>query len=71
MLDSLKLKGKIIEKGFTIEKVAENIGMNKSTMSRKLNNNSDFTIKQADALVKLLDLNLDEAMSIFFNQFIA
>lgn len=72
MVNVLMLKGKIIEKGFTLEKVAENIGIDRSTMSRKLGNSGeDFTIKQADGIVTLLGLTPTEATSIFFSQFIA
>lgn len=72
MVNVLMLKGKIIEKGFTLEKVAENIGIDRSTMSRKLGNaGEDFTIKQADDIVTLLGLTPTEATSIFFSQFIA
>ena len=66
------LKGKVVERGLTLEKVAENLGIDRSTMSRKLGNGGgDFTIKQADGIVNLLNLTSDEATSIFFNQFIA
>lgn len=41
-----KLKGAIKEKRLTPEKVAESIGIDKSTMYRKLSNGGeDFTIK--------------------------
>lgn len=66
------LKGKVVEKGYTLEKVAENIGIDRSTMSRKLGNaGEDFTIKQADDIVNLLGLTPAEATSIFFSQFVA
>lgn len=72
MVNVQMLKGKVIEKGYTLEKVAENIGIDRSTMSRKLGNNGeDFTIKQADAIVTFLKLTSSEATSIFFNQFVA
>lgn len=72
MVNVPMLKGKVIEKGFTLEKVAENIGIDRSTMSRKLGNSGeDFTIKQADDIVTLLGLTPTEATSIFFSQFIA
>ena len=72
MVNVPMLKGKVVEKGFTLEKVAEKIGIDRSTMSRKLSNSGeDFTIKQADALVNLLELTSSEATAIFFNQFVA
>lgn len=72
MVNVPMLKGKVIEKGYTLEKVAENIGIDRSTMSRKLGNSGeDFTIKQADDIVSLLGLTPTEATSIFFSQFVA
>ena len=64
-----KLKGAIKEKRLTPEKVAESIGIDKSTMYRKLSNGGeDFTIKQADAITQILGLTGDEAQAIFFSQ---
>lgn len=72
MVNTAKLRGKIVENGLTLEKVARAINLDKSTISRKMNKNGDdFTIKQADDLVKLLHLTAEEATSIFFNQFVA
>lgn len=72
MVNSAKLRGKIVENGLTLEKVAKAINLNKSTISRKLSKNGDdFTIKQADDIVSLLNLTADEATAIFFSQFVA
>ena len=67
-----KLKGAIKEKRLTPEKVAESIGIDKSTMYRKLSNGGDdFTIRQADAITRVLGLSAKEAQAIFFSQFVA
>ncbi|MBK6089671.1 helix-turn-helix domain-containing protein [Ruminococcus difficilis] len=67
-----KLKGKIKEKRLTPEKLADAIGIDKSTMYRKLNNGGDeFTIGQADKIAKVLSLDAGEAQAIFFSQFVA
>lgn len=67
-----KLKGAIKEKRMSPEKVAELIGIDKSTMYRKLNNGGDeFTIKQADSISQVLGLTAEEAQAIFFSQFVA
>lgn len=66
-----KLKGAIKEKRLTPEKVAESIGIDKSTMYRKLSNGGDdFTIRQADAITRVLGLSAKEAQAIFFSQFV-
>ena len=67
-----KLKGAIKEKRLSPEKVAEIIGIDKSTMYRKLNNGGDeFTIKQADIISQTLGLSAEEAQAIFFSQYVA
>lgn len=72
MLNVQMFKGKVVEKGLTLGAVANAINIDRSTMSRKLSNDGDeFTIKQVDELVKLLSLSSEEAMAIFFSQFVA
>ncbi len=67
-----KLKGAIVEHRLTVEAVANKIGIDKTTMYRKMaNNGEDFTIKQADAISNLLSLSGKEAQAIFFSQFVA
>lgn len=72
MVNVNKLKGKIVEKGFNITELAKKIGIDPSTLYRKLGNNGTaLTIKEADMIVKSLNLTLAEANSIFFSQFVA
>lgn len=72
MVNVNKLKGKIVENGLTIERVAAEIGIDKATVYRKLNNSGEsFTIGQADKLVKVLSLNAEEAQAIFFSQLVS
>lgn len=67
MVNLNKLRGKIVENGYTIDSVAKKIGINKSTFYRKLNENGDnFSIREASAIVELLNLSAAEATSIFF-----
>lgn len=70
MLNSNKLKGKIIEKGMTVTKVAEMLGINPSTFYRKMKNNS-FEIGEVDIMVEKLSLSRKDANDIFFSQDVA
>ena len=70
VLDVQKLKGKIIEKGKSIEGVSTELGINPATFYRKLKNNS-FEIGEADKLVDILSLTGEEASAIFFSQLVA
>ena len=63
-----KLLSKIKEKKVTIADVANAIGMDKSTLYRKINNDvaCGITIKEANRIVSFLELSKEEASSIFF-----
>ena len=72
MVNVNKLKGKIIEKGKTVDLVAKAIGVDVSTLYRKLQGNGDkITIKEADDIATYLVLNSSEATAIFFSQYVA
>lgn len=70
MLNVQKLKGKIVEKGKTVEDVSTELGINPSTFYRKLKNNS-FEIREADSIATILSLSGTEACAIFFSQYVA
>ncbi|MER2049868.1 MAG: helix-turn-helix domain-containing protein, partial [Solibacillus sp.] len=72
MVNVNKLKGQIVEKGFNIESLADSIGMDRSTFYRRLNNHGEtFSIREANLICNQLNLNKDEAMAIFFTNFVA
>ncbi len=72
MLNPLKLKGKIIEKGFTIASLADAMGIDKATLYRKISGDGrTMLIKDADAIATVLNLTRDEVNDIFFNQYVA
>lgn len=61
-----KLKGKIVEKGMNVETVAKRIGIERSSLYRKLNNFEKITIGEARKLKDVLELSDEEASAIFF-----
>lgn len=72
MVNINKLKGKIVENGVTLEKLAAEIGMDRATMYRKIKaGGENFSIKEADLIVKSLRLNKEDAVNIFFSQYVA
>ena len=70
MLDVQKLKGKIVEKGKSVEVLSAELGINQSTFYRKMKNNS-FEIREASKLITLLSLTFEEATAIFFSDIVA
>lgn len=60
-----KLKGKIVERGMNIEGLAEMIGIDRSSLYRKLNNSEKITIGEAVKMKDALEMSDDEAFDIF------
>lgn len=60
-----KLKAKIVERGLSVEKVAEAIGVDRSSLYRKLNNFDKITIGEARKMKEVLELTDKEASVIF------
>lgn len=67
-----KLRGKIVEQEMNVEKLAKAIGMDKSTLYRKLNSDGDtFTVREVNSICKALNLSKNEAFEIFFKYCVA
>lgn len=62
-----KLKGKIVEKNMNVEELANKIGMDRSSLYRKLNNGEKITIGEALKMKDALNMNDDEAYEIFLS----
>lgn len=72
MVNVNKLKAKLVESGMNVEELSERIGIDKSTLYRRLSADGDtFSIKEADKIIKELNLTKEEVNSIFFSQFVA
>lgn len=71
MVNVNKLRGKIVECELTIEKLADKINIDKTTIYRKLNGNGkNFTIEEADLIAEALNLDCAEVQAIFFSQYV-
>ena len=71
-LDINRLKGKIVERGMSVTDLASAIGINVSTLYRKMQNNGkSMQIGEANKIVEALHLSSDEALAIFFGSFVA
>lgn len=60
-----KLKGKIVENGMNVEALAEKIGVERSSLYRKLNSAEKITIGEAAKIKEALCLSDAEAYEIF------
>lgn len=71
MVNINKLKGKIVEQGMNVENLAREIGVDKSTLYRKLQKKGEtITIKEANLIRKALNLSGEEVIAIFFSDFL-
>lgn len=67
-----KLRGKIVEKGMNVEKLSSEMGIDRATVYRKLNNNGEsFTVREVRSIISILDLTTEEITSIFFSNTVA
>lgn len=72
MININKLKGKIVENGYTMRSFAREIGMSESTLSRRLSKGMcSISIGEATRMAKILHLKSDDVHSIFFADFVA
>ena len=63
-----KLKAKVVEKEMNIEMLAKKLGINQSSLYRKLNNAGEkITIGEAVKIKNILDIKDEEAIDIFLS----
>lgn len=60
-----KLKAKLVERGMNVETLADLIGIERSSLYRKLNNFEKITIGEALRIKQVLGLTDAEAIDIF------
>lgn len=62
------LKGTIISKGYTVEGFCKEAEFSKTSFYRKIEGVSEFTRKEIERIVSILQLCTDEIMAIFFTK---
>jgi plasmid maintenance system antidote protein VapI len=62
-----KLKGKLVERGVNVDTLAEYLGIERTTLYRKLNNFEKITIGEAIKIKAFLELPDHEAVEIFLS----
>jgi transcriptional regulator with XRE-family HTH domain len=63
-----KLLGKRVSLGYTQEKLAEAMGINKSTLNGKLSGKSSFTTAEIDKICEILSISNKEIGLYFFSK---
>ncbi len=68
MIDSKKLKGRIVEKDTTIQKLAPKTGYSAYTLGQMIANKVKMPLEVCCILKEELDINNDELVSFFYNK---
>lgn len=62
-----RLQDKIVEQNLTQDYIAQELGINKSTLYRKVKRGTNgFTIGEVGQIKSILELSTEETMDIFF-----
>lgn len=66
MVNSRKIKGRLVELGLTQKDVAEKIGVAQPTVNQKINNIRPMDLQEAEAIADLLKIGPREFVEYFF-----
>lgn len=66
MLNSLKLKAALVESGVSVNDAAAKMGLNPTTVYRKIAGRSEFTAAEMIELKKILHIDFCSFCNIFF-----
>lgn len=66
MVNTRKLRGKIIEKGFTYAAISDLLGISSCTFGKKMRNISEMTIAEAEQIISILNIPAQDALECFF-----
>ena len=72
MVNVNKLKGKLVELGWSVADLAREMEIDKATLYRKLRDNGKtMLVCEANEIIRILHLTKDEAVAIFFAENVA
>ena len=66
MVNTNKLRGKIVERGLTFGKLAQMVGVSPSTLGRKIRNDSAMTLEEVEQIRDSLGIPPSQIMDYFF-----
>lgn len=66
MTDTKLLRDHIAKSGFKLAYLAEQLGITRQALQKKIENDSEFKASEVDRLSKLLNLSVEEKEGIFF-----
>lgn len=63
-----ELKAEIVRNGLTIEQLADEMGIGRTTLWRKFSNPNNFTLKEITDIGEILNVNGERILEIFFTK---
>jgi hypothetical protein len=70
MTNTVKLQGKMRENGFTIKKLAKNIGLSPTGLFNKIHNKQEFVVSEIQSIGLQLALTNIDIQDIFFASYV-
>jgi len=67
-MNTLRLMTVMREKGVSAKRLCEEIGVSFETMQKRLKGESEFTLCEIESISKVLSLEKEQIVLIFFNQ---
>lgn len=71
MINTAKIKGRIVEKEKSIQKIAPKAKCTPYTLGQKIANNKPMYIEEAAVLIEELDIQENEIIEYFFTKIVA
>ena len=71
IMDQALFKYYVARKGYKLNEIAEILGVNSSTLYRKITGENDFTRSEIITLKNILELTIEELDKLFFNEKLA
>jgi transcriptional regulator with XRE-family HTH domain len=71
MVNTNKIKGRIVELGMTYKDVADELKIALPTVSQKINNVRPLYLHEAETLARLLQIKPDDFVMYFFAEWVA
>lgn len=68
MTDTKVLKGLMVTKGITLDSLASLTGINRASLSNKINNKTEFKTSEVKSIQTALGLNDTDRDAIFFGE---
>ena len=68
MTNTVLLRRAVKNRGIKYQHIAQELGISPTTLSRKVQNDSDFRANEIAAITKILDLSPQEVKNIFLQQ---